>query len=109
MGAAPATFAASGQSVSAVSVSTAAGVITDIGPDCIPGFGMCMSTANPAVAAAQNAPQPCLPVITGPWSPGSASVTIGDVAALDDSSQCVCSWAGTITVSSAGEEATTLQ
>lgn len=106
MGAAPATFSASGQSVSA---PTAAGVITDIGPACIPGFGMCMSTANPAVAANMGAPQPCLPVITAPWSPESASVTVGNVPALDDTSQCMCAWAGAITVSSAGQAATTLQ
>ncbi len=41
--------------------------------------------------------------------PGSAEVTIGDVAALDDSSQCSCTWAGVITVTDAGQTSMTLQ
>jgi hypothetical protein len=110
MGTTPATFAASGQKVVA---PAAAGVVTDVGVASIPGFGMCISMANPQVAAASSAgplvPQPCVPVIPAPWSPGSSEVTIGEVPALDDASLCVCTWAGTITVSSAGQTDTTLQ
>ena len=49
----------------------------------IPSFGMCMSLKNPQVATATSAaqgvltPQPCMPVIVAPWSPGSATVTLG--------------------------------
>ena len=50
----------------------------------IPTFGMCMSPSNPQVAAATAAalgvltPQPCIPVTSAPWSPGSPTVTIGN-------------------------------
>src|SRR6476660_8708651 len=58
MGSNPSTFAASG---TAVSATTAAGVITDIGPENVPPFGLCQSPANPQVASTMT-PQPCLPV-----------------------------------------------
>jgi len=70
--------------------------------------------SNPQVATATAAafgtltPQPCQPVLS-PWSPGSARVTIGEVAALDDSSQCNCTWSGVVTVSAAGQTAVSLQ
>jgi hypothetical protein len=94
---------------------TAAGVITDFDLASIPPFGLCQSLNNPQVAAATAAEhgvltrQPCTPLIAGAWTPGSAKVTIGEVPALDDSSNCVCSWGGTITVSSPGQENTTVQ
>lgn len=106
MGAAPATFAATGASVSTASP---VGVVTDTTMASIPGFGMCSSLANPQVASATSAaqgvltPQPCLPVIVSPWSPGSSRVTVQGVPALDDSSQCSCGWGGSITVTSAGQ------
>jgi hypothetical protein len=111
LGTTPSTFAASGVTVSA---AAAAGVVTDIGPANVPPFGLCQSPANPQVAAATAAaegvltPQPCLPVLTL-WTPGSAEVSIGGVAALDDSSQCSCSWAGMISVSAPGQASATLQ
>jgi len=72
-------------------------------------FGMCQSLANPQVASATAAaqgvltPQPCIPVITGPWAPGSAKVTLGGVAALTPSSTCQCAWAGLITITMPGQ------
>ena len=104
-GTTPATFAASGNQVSA---GSPAGVVTDVAAANVPPFGMCTSLSNPqvasATAAAQNVltPQPCQPVLS-PWSPGSAQVTIGEVNALDDSSQCNCTWGGVVTVSDAGQ------
>ena len=106
-GAKPSTFSASGQKVS---VPQAAGVITDTSAQSIPPFGTCLSLSNPQVKAATSAaggvltPQPCQPVVSAPWTPGSAHVTIGRVAALDDASHCACAWAGRITVSSPGQE-----
>jgi len=72
-------------------------------------FGMCITLSNPQVAAATAAaqgvltPQPCIPVITAPWAPGSAKVTIGGVPALTPSSTCQCLWGGTITISNPGQ------
>lgn len=71
-------------------------------------FGMCRSTANPQVALATAAslgaltPQPCVPVVLGPWTPGSDVVTVNDLAALTDVSVCACAWAGSISVAHPG-------
>jgi hypothetical protein len=106
-GTTPATFAASGAQVLA---GGPAGVVTDVAAANVPPFGMCMSLSNPQVASATAAasgiltPQPCQPVLS-PWSPGSADVAIGGVSALDDSSQCTCTWGGVVTVSDAGQTA----
>ncbi len=73
----------------------------------IPGFSMCMSPANPQVAAATAAalgvltPQPCIPVTT-PWTPGSPTVLIGGSPALTSSCQCQCAWSGVITITTPG-------
>jgi hypothetical protein len=67
-------------------------------------FGACMSLANPQVAAATSAalgvltPQPCVPVITAPWSPGSPTIPIAGPPALNMSSMLMCQWAGVIQV-----------
>ncbi len=71
-------------------------------------FGMCTTQLNPQVAAATAAamgtptPQPCIPVTTAPWSPGSSVVTIDGLKALTNDSTCKCQWAGSISVSDAG-------
>ena len=75
----------------------------------VPTFGMCNSPANPAVAAATSAalgvltPQPCVPVLPAPWTPGAANVSIGNFPALDNTSTCQCAWAGTITITNPGQ------
>src|SRR5215467_2788387 len=52
-------------------------------------FGMCMSLANPAVAAATSAamgvltPVPCIPVTPAPSAPGAPTVTLGNFPTLD--------------------------
>jgi len=67
-------------------------------------FGMCMSPANPAVAAATAAalgvltPMPCVPVTVAPWAPGAGTMLIGNVPALDNVSRCMCTWGGIISV-----------
>ena len=72
-------------------------------------FGMCTTPSNPQVAAATSAasgvltPQPCIPVITAPWSPGSAKVSAGGVPALTSTSTCTCAWGGSIAVVAAGQ------
>ena len=70
-------------------------------------FGMCITQANPQVAAATAAamgvltPQPCVPVVTAPWSPGSPCVKIQTLKALSDDSTCNCQWTGSIGITPA--------
>jgi hypothetical protein len=74
-------------------------------------FGMCSSPANPAVIAATAAalgtptPAPCVPMTTSPWTPGAIAqpVNLDGVPALDDISVLMCTWAGVISVSYAGQ------
>jgi hypothetical protein len=84
---------------------TPAGTIMDNVPILnIPPFGMCQSPTNPAVISATAAalgvftPMPCVPVIPAPWVPGTPTVTIANLPALDTSCQLMCAWAGMITV-----------
>ncbi len=75
-------------------------------------FGMCMSIANPTVASATAAalgvltPMPCIPVTTSPWTPGSATCMIGNMPALNNTSTCMCTWGGVISISFAGQVTT---
>jgi len=75
----------------------------------IPPFGMCISPANPMVAAATAAalgvltPMPCIPVPTGPWIAGAPTVLLCGMPALNDSSKLMCAWAGTISINFAGQ------
>lgn len=75
----------------------------------IPPFGACMSMANPTVAAATAAalgvltPMPCIPNTAAPWSPGSPTVMIANMPALNNSCMCNCMWGGVITISVAGQ------
>jgi uncharacterized Zn-binding protein involved in type VI secretion len=66
-------------------------------------FGMCTAPTNPAVIAAQGAPSACIPVITAPWAPGSATVTVGGKPALTSDSKCLCSYLGNIEIQDAGQ------
>ena len=72
-------------------------------------FGMCMSPANPAVAAATAAalgvltPMPCIPNTTTPWAPGAPTVMVASQPALDDTSKLMCMWAGVISVTFPGQ------
>ena len=93
--------------------SNAAANIQDIKPMVnIAAFGMCQSPANPQVAAATAAamgvltPQPCIPMTTAPWTPGSQTVTIGGQPALNDSCMCTCQWGGQIQVQNPGQTTT---
>lgn len=67
-------------------------------------FGMCNSPSNPTVAAATAAalgvltPMPCVPVTAAPWVPGSPTVLVGGMPALDNNSKCMCNWGGVISV-----------
>ena len=70
--------------------------------------------ANPQVASATAAaqgvltPQPCLPMTTAPWSPGAPTTLVGGNPALTDSSMCLCTWGGQISIVSPGQQTTTV-
>ncbi|MBV6324935.1 DUF4280 domain-containing protein [Duganella violaceipulchra] len=72
-------------------------------------FGMCQSLANPMVAAATAAalgvltPMPCIPATTAPWAPGSPTVLIGNMPALNNSSKLMCMWGGVIAINAPGQ------
>jgi hypothetical protein len=72
-------------------------------------FGMCMSPANPEVAAATAAamgvltPMPCIPNTPAPWVPGAVTDLLGNFPALDNVSTLNCIWGGVITFTSPGE------
>lgn len=72
-------------------------------------FGMCMSMANPMVAAATAAalgvltPMPCIPATSAPWVPGAPTVLLANMPALNNSSKCMCSYGGVIGVIAPGQ------
>lgn len=72
-------------------------------------FGMCSSLANPTVAAATSAamgvltPMPCIPNTPTPWAPGSPTVLINNIPALNNTSKCMCMWGGCISIVSPGQ------
>ncbi|MDQ1704028.1 MAG: hypothetical protein QOF18_394 [Frankiaceae bacterium] len=76
-------------------------------------FGMCMSLANPTVAAATAAalgvltPMPCIPATTTPWTPMAPTKMIGNQPVLTAGSQCICNWGGVIAISMPGAMRTT--
>jgi len=72
-------------------------------------FGVCTSLANPAVASATAAalgvltPMPCTPAIPAPWIPGSPTVLVANMPALNGSSKLMCAYAGVIQILSPGQ------
>lgn len=71
----------------------------NIGP-----FGMCVSMANPQVAAATAAalgvltPQPCMPVPAGCWIPTKPKVIVGGKPCLTNDCKLMCAYAGVISI-----------
>ena len=86
-----------------------AAVVSDIKPGAnIAPFGMCSSTANPAVATATAAasgvltPQPCTPAVAGPWTPGVPLVLVAGQPAVNLPCMCTCSFGGSISITTPG-------
>ncbi len=79
----------------------------------IAAFGMCTTLSNPQVASATSAasgvltPQPCIPVTTAPWTPGSSTLMLGGQPVLTDPSTCMCAWGGQISVVNPGQQVVT--
>lgn len=71
-------------------------------------FGVCMSPANPAVAAATAAalgvltPMPCIPATAAPWVAGAPTVLLANMPTLDNVSKCLCNWGGVIGFATSG-------
>jgi hypothetical protein len=96
--------------VNRVLTGTPAATIIDSAPLInIPSFGRCSSLSNPVVIAATAAalgvltPMPCVPTTVPPWLPGSPTVQIGNLPALDDQSRLMCMWGGLIQITMAGQ------
>jgi hypothetical protein len=72
-------------------------------------FGMCTSLANPTVAAATAAaqgvlvPMACIPLTTAPWAPGSPTVLLGNMPALNNASKLMCMAGGVIEICMPGQ------
>lgn len=102
MGMAPAAISVLPTACVLCSGPPAANIMANIPFANIPPFAMCQSPANPAVAAATAAalgvltPMPCTPMTAAPWAPGSPTVLIGGMPALNNSSKCICSFGGVI-------------
>lgn len=77
-------------------------------------FMMCTTPSNPAVAAATSAamgvltPAPCIPLTTSPWMPGSPQVMIKNQPSLNNTSKCMCTWGGVISVVQPGQVTVTV-
>lgn len=60
----------------------------------IPPFGTC----NILTAAALGVPTPCVPAIPAPWTPGSPTVMIRNMPALNNTCTCTCAIGGAISI-----------
>jgi len=72
-------------------------------------FGMCSCPSNPVVASATAAalgvltPMPCIPATAAPWVPGSPTVLVANMPALNHTSKCLCNWGGVIQTVNPGQ------
>lgn len=108
-GAAPSSMVVTPKNMTNAVSQPAANIMDNIPNTNILPFAMCTSLANPAVASATAAalgvltPQPCVPVTPAPWMPGSATVMIKNMPALNNSSKLMCTWAGVISINLPGQ------
>jgi len=111
-GVAPGTLAVLPKNRTMCSNMPAANIMDNIPMVNIMPFGMCQSMSNPTVAAATAAklgvftPMPCIPVIPAPWAPGSPTMMVGGMPALNNSSKCMCAWGGVISITAPGQTTT---
>ena len=108
-GAMPSTFTALANPTVQVDGKTAATMMDNAPLMSIQPFGLCTSLANPMVAAATAAalgilqPQPCLPVIPGPWVAGGQKIRSGGKALVCQGDCIMCAYAGTISIANSGQ------
>ena len=65
-------------------------------------FGMCKSPGNPGVKPPFVPMVPCMPNTAAPWMPGSPTVLIGNVPALNNSCKLMCNYGGLISIMNPG-------
>ncbi|MBL8848435.1 MAG: DUF4280 domain-containing protein [Planctomycetaceae bacterium] len=63
---------------------------------------MPFGTCNVLTAAALGVPTPCVPAVVAPWAPGSATVTLRGMPALNNTSKCACVIGGAISITNPG-------
>ncbi len=116
-GTAPCTLRASNMTISSDGMPMA--TIADCQPGTnllSPGFGMCVSLANPAVAAATAAamgvltPQPCTLAPAGPWIGSGTGTLINGTPVLTNDASLTCALGmGQIKIVSPGQTKTIVQ
>jgi hypothetical protein len=67
-------------------------------------FGTCSAPTNPAVVAAMGTPQPCVPVTPAPWMAASTKVMANKIPVITKTSKLQCAYAGTISITSTGQQ-----
>ena len=109
MGTMPSTFTAMANPQVKIGGVPAATMMDNAPLTSIKPFGMCTSLANPAVAAATAAalgvltPQPCLPVIPGPWMASGQKIRSGGKAFVCQGDCLMCAYAGSISIANSGQ------
>ncbi len=63
---------------------------------------MPFGTCNVLTAAASGVPTPCVPATAAPWTPGSPTVMLRKMPALNNTSTCTCTIGGCITITNPG-------
>ncbi|MBK6327317.1 MAG: DUF4280 domain-containing protein [Chloroflexi bacterium] len=108
-GVAPSALVVTPENVTNANKVPAATIMDNVPMKNIMPFGMCTTLSNPQVAAATSAalgvltPQPCIPVTSAPWAPGSPTVMIKNKPALNNTCKLMCNWGGVISVVNAGQ------
>lgn len=106
-GVAPSTLVATTAPTVLIEGKPAATVLDSAPMANIPPFGMCLSLANPTVAAATAAalgvltPMPCVPA-TSPWVNGATTTLVGGAPGLTIGATCMCAYGGVIQVVNPG-------
>jgi hypothetical protein len=61
---------------------------------------MPFGTCTVLTSAAAGVPTPCVPAVVAPWAPGSPTVLVRGMPALNSMSKCICTIGGMISINS---------
>jgi len=98
-GTAPSTLIVTPEKMTNASVLPAANIMDYIPMKNIVPFGTC----NILTSAALGVPTPCVPAVVAPWVPGSPTVMVRGMPALNNMSKAVCTIGGMISINMAGQ------